>query len=149
MTFEHHCPVPHDVHPAFRLVSADDWRAMLRTRANVLVTGPEDALEAFVRAARTELCEPIRSMMCGQALSLDSASTLILRDVHQLDDVGQRTLREWVNRPEHAATQVVSVTSVPLFASARTNRFDRDLYYCLNTIYLEVGPTDREHPYLT
>jgi sigma-54-interacting transcriptional regulator len=110
-----------------------------------VVTGPEDALEAFVRTARSELREPIRSMGCGQALSLDCVSTLIPREVHQLDDVGQRALRAWMNRPDHAATQIVSVTSIPLFALARANRFDRDLYYCLNTICLEMEPpTDRQ-----
>jgi hypothetical protein len=139
MTFDHRRPTPHDMHPGFCLAWPDDWRALVRTRANVLVSGPEDALEAFVGTARPELREPIRSMVCGQALSLECASTLILRDVHQLDDAGQRTLWAWVNRPEQAATQIVSVTSIPLFASAQANRFDRALYYCLNTIYLEIG----------
>ena len=51
--------------PSDAMVPPDDWRTLLRTRANVLVTGPQEALTAFVRAARSELIEPIRSVVCS------------------------------------------------------------------------------------
>ena len=41
--------------PGFRVDPPEDWRALLRTRAHVLVTGPRSALTAFARSARSEL----------------------------------------------------------------------------------------------
>jgi hypothetical protein len=142
MTADDRPLLPHDARRGFRLTSPDDWRALLRTRANVLVMGPEQALETFVRAAQSDLREPIRSTACGQTLSLEWARTLILRDVHQLDAAGQQALLAWLNRRENADTQIVSVTSVPLFASVQANRFDCGLYYRLNTVHFEVRPPD-------
>jgi len=137
MTSEHR-PLPHEPDLGFRLAWPDDWRALLRTRANVLVTGPSEALEAFVRAARSELEEPIRSAAPGSALRLDGARTLILRDLYQLDDAGQRQLWTWLDQQQNTDTQVVSLTPVSLASLVGASGFDRELYYRLNTIHLEV-----------
>jgi transcriptional regulator of acetoin/glycerol metabolism len=139
MTSDHRRPVPHHVGQGFRLVWPDDWRALMRTRANVLMTGPAEALEAFVNAARADLQTPIRSTASGPALSLESARTLILRDVHQLDEAGQRRLLAWLNEPHNTDTQIVSLTPIPLIPLVEAKRFDRELYYRLNTIHLEAA----------
>lgn len=123
--------------PSFRLVASDDWRALLRTRANVLVTGPQEAVTAFAYAARSEMREPIRSVTSSAPLFLDG-NTLILPEIDALDDAGQQRLIRWMDEPRNAATQIISLTSTPLFSLVRTNRFDPDLYYRLNVIYLEI-----------
>jgi hypothetical protein len=115
-----------------------DWRAFLRTRANILVTGPNAALRAFVRAARPEFRAPIRLVVGGRTVVLHTASTLILRNVDRLNRAAQRMLLAWMNEPEHADTQIVSTASAPLFPLVEADGFDRDLYYRLNTIWLEV-----------
>jgi DNA-binding NtrC family response regulator len=139
MTSSDRRPLPHHRDQGFRLTLPDDWRALLRTRANVLLTGSEKALEAFLSAAESEFHEPIVSISSGQALSLDKPSTLILRDVHKLDYASQRRLMAWGNESKGADTQIVSLTPVALHPLVNAGSFDRDLFYWLNTIRLEVA----------
>jgi hypothetical protein len=121
----------------FRLLPPADWRVLVRTRANVLVTGPENALTAFAQAARPELGEPIGSVACCAPL-FPEGHTLILEDVHALDDIGQQRLMLWMDEPRNADMQIIALSSVPLFSMVMTNRFDADLFYRLNTIHLEI-----------
>jgi hypothetical protein len=122
----------------FRLASPADWRALVMTRANVLVIGPDDALGAFLTAARPALREPSSSLVSGAPVSPERVRTLILTDVHTMDADGQRALLAWLNDPPNADTQVVSLASVPLFSLVQAGTFDRELYYRLNTICLEI-----------
>jgi len=140
MTSDHDSPVPLDPRPGFRLASPDDWLGLVRTRANVLITGPEDALAAFLTTAAAEWREPIGWVVCGQALPVERLRTMILQDLQRLDDAGQQALWAWMNQPQNADTQVVSVTYTPLFDLVQANCFDRALYYRLNTIHLKAEP---------
>jgi hypothetical protein len=122
----------------FCLARQDDWRAFVQTRANILVTGPDAAVKAFVRAARPVFRAPIQSVGRGRTLELTTAKTLILHDVDSLNRAAQQMLLEWLNEPEHGATQIVSTASAPLFPLVQADRFDCDLYYRLNTVWLEA-----------
>ena len=112
----------------------DNWRALLRTRTNTLISGPADALDAFVDAARPELQEPILVVRCDQRIGLTPASTVVLRNVHLLDAGAQASLVSWMVEPVNRRTQIVSVTPIPLLPG----EFDRNLYYRLNTLYFTV-----------
>jgi sigma54-dependent transcription regulator len=127
----------HQIGLGFRLVPLENWRAQMRTGANVLVTGPGEALRAFIQAARSEMREPIRSVAGSSALFLD-ARTLIFTEADALDAGGQRRLTRWMNEPRNAQTQIISLTSVDLLALVEAGRFDADLFYRLNTIHLKV-----------
>ena len=122
----------------------DGWTSLIGTRANVLVTGTADALTAFVSAARPAMREPVRStahsalMQPEPARPILPARTLILTDVNALDEAGQQWLMKWLNDGSDADTQVISLTSVPLFALVESKRFDATLYYRLNTIHLKI-----------
>jgi hypothetical protein len=122
----------------FCLSRQDDWRAFVQTRANILVTGPDAAVNAFVRAARPSFRPPVRSVGRGRTLELKAAKTLILHDVDRLNRAAQQMLLEWLNEPEQGATQIVSTASAPLFPLVQSDRFDCDLYYRLNTVWLEA-----------
>jgi Sigma-54 interaction domain len=122
----------------FRLVPPTDWRVILRTRANVLVTGPKDALAVFVQTARSEMRDQIRTSGPGLPPFLDGARTLILNDVDALPATDQQRLRVWFDERQNADVQVISVTSQPLFELVNANVFDAQLYYRLNTIVLEI-----------
>ena len=126
-------------------LTPDGWTSLIGTRANVLVTGAADALTAFVGTARPAMREPVRwtshaaFMHPEPALPpMVPARTLILSDVNTLDDAGQQWLMQWLNEGNDADTQVISLTSVPLFALVESKRFDATLYYRLNTIHLKI-----------
>jgi hypothetical protein len=122
---------------SFRVEPPEDWRALLRTRAHMLVTGSRSALNAFARAARSELSEPIASISGATPLFLEGARTLILTEVNALDGAGQQRLLAWLNESRNADTQILSLTTARVFSFV-TNGFDANLYYRLNTIYLEL-----------
>jgi hypothetical protein len=127
----------HQIGLKFRLVPLENWRAHMRTRANVLVTGPAPALSAFIETARPEMREPIASVAGSTPLFVDGR-TLILTEIDALDAPGQRRLMQWVNEPRNLHTQVISLTSVSLFGLVEASRFDSDLFYRLNTIHLKI-----------
>ncbi|HEY1912220.1 MAG TPA: sigma 54-interacting transcriptional regulator [Vicinamibacterales bacterium] len=127
----------HQLSTGFRLAPLDDWRKLLRTRLNVMVSGPDTALAAFAGAARSELCEPVRIVSCSSPLFFEGR-TLLLTDVEMLDEAGQNRLLRWINEPRNVDTQVIALSSDPLFAKVCAQRFNADLYYRLNTILIEV-----------
>ena len=116
----------------------EGWTSLIGTRANVLVTGPAEALTAFVRDARPAMREPVRWAANTTLLQSEPGHTLILTDVNALDDAGQQWLMQQLNEPDGADTQVISLSSVPLYSLVETNRFDAALYYRLNTIHLKI-----------
>jgi hypothetical protein len=124
---------------------SDDWQAFLQTRANLLVTGRDAALRAFLRVARPLLLAPIRSVAGDQPLALGPTNTLIVRHIDRLSHAAQARLLAWLNRPEQSGTQIVSTSSAPLFQLVRAGGFDHDLYYRLNTILLKF----QELPYVS
>ena len=125
--------------PHFRLVPPTDWRSLLRTGANALISGPQEALTAFAQAARSEMQEPIRSVANALPLRVDDAGTLILTEVDALDEAQQQWLLWWMNEPQNRTTQILSLTSTSLFSLVGAKKFDITLYYRLNTIFLELS----------
>jgi hypothetical protein len=130
----------HQLSTGFRLTPLDDWRKLLRTRLNVMVTGPDAALTAFAGAARSELREPVRTVSCASPLFLEGR-TLLLTDVEMLDEAGQQRLLRWMSETRNADTQVVALSSGQLFQKVCAHRFSADLYYRLNTILVELHDT--------
>ena len=103
-----------------------------------MIAGPKSALDAFLEAARPELREPVKSAGGTLPPLLDGMRTLILTDVDRLDAAEQGRLRRWFEERRNADVQVISLTSMPLFSLVSENAFDTELYYRLNTIFLEV-----------
>ena len=110
--------------PRFRLVPLEDWRAHLRTRSNLLVTGPRDAFSAFMQLARSEMLEPIVSVAASAPLR-DGARTIILTDVDTLDVAEQRRLTQWINQPRNSRAQIISLTLVSLLLAGGSGPFRR------------------------
>ena len=125
--------------PVFRVTPPADWRMLLRKRTNVLVTGPDTALGAFVRMAQSEMREPILSCSGARLPAMDGdIKTLIIADVSTMSGANQKRLREWLEQQPERDRQVIALTSVPLFALVTSKAFDASLYYRLNTILLEL-----------
>jgi hypothetical protein len=118
--------------------SHKDWRALLRTRANVLVTGPHDVIDEFAETCAEELRQPVIIVSAAEPLALRWSSTLVITNLHLLDRPSQRMLNAWIRDPENSDTQIISLTSERLLPLVDEGSFDRDLFYRLNTIHLEL-----------
>ena len=112
-----------------------------RTRANLLVVGPEAMVMdvvcwviADVPASIVTPCDGGRIRLPERALP---HSTLVLRDIDQLDVEGQASLFAWLEKTG-GDQQVVSTASELLPSLVNEGSFDRGLYYRLNTIYIRL-----------
>ncbi len=122
----------------FRLSWPADWRALISTRANVLLTGPDRATIAFVKAVAPDLRTPTSAVPCDRLLPLDSAATMILHKIESLAMTEQQRLLVWLNDDPDRPTQLISIAGVPMYQMVEENRFLRPLFYRLNTIHIEV-----------
>ena len=129
---------------SFRTSTSRDWRALVETRANVLVQGRRTAIDQFLDAIRSSLRQPVASVECGPAMSLDHAPTVILANADRLGEAEQRALHAWVTDQKNADAQLITLSSVTLFGLVKANAFDRDLYYRLNTILVPLDACDPE-----
>lgn len=119
-----------------------DWRALMRTGANVLVTLPRDLFEPFALSCRGAFREPVSCIRAGNPFRLDAVKTLLIVDIHLLAGDDQQTLAAWMSDAANADTQVIALTTESLFRRALGGQFDRDLYYRLNTIHLDLIDLD-------
>jgi len=126
--------------PGFRVCPPGSWATLLETHRNVLVTGPQRATEAFVRAAVARLRPPVHHVECESGLSLTPGpATLILRNVEALSDAHQQALTRWLDEEPNRGTQILSLSSAPLYTLVTAGLFGNALYYRLNVIHLQVA----------
>ena len=119
-----------------------DWRALLRTRANVLVTGPRHLLEAFGGACHDDLRQPVGCISTATPLRFHPSASLVIIDVHLFDAGAQAALAAWMSDAQNVDTQIISLSPEHLFGRVRAGQFDADLYYRLNTIHLRLTDSD-------
>jgi hypothetical protein len=112
-------------------------------RVNLLVTGPDDLTNVFVKSLRSYIRNPVVVLRGGESFALPSApvGTLFLADVGALTGDEQLRLHEWLEeRP--GETQVISMSATALMPMVAAGSFLEGLYYRLNTIYIDVTDCD-------
>jgi hypothetical protein len=112
-------------------------------RVNLLVTGPDDLTNVFVKSLRSHIRNPVVVLRGGESFALPSApvGTLFLGDVGALTSEEQLRLHEWLEqRPRE--TQVISTSATALMPMVAAGSFLEGLYYRLNTIYIDVTACD-------
>jgi len=118
-----------------------DWNILKTTRANVLVVGPNEPVEQFLAGLLPHLD---RAVVCGTGdvdgltSSTDGGATVVIRDVDGLSASQQQRLSCWLEHDLARPTCVVSTTSVPLFELVEAGLFLDELYYRLNTVFLDL-----------
>lgn len=123
-----------------------DWRSLLRTGANVLVTAPGDMFDAFGQSSRGTFKLPVACVRGIGPIWLQPLKTLIIVDLHLLGADQQRSLMDWIADPANADTQIISFSPTPLFRLVQDRLFDPDLFYHLNTIHLDLlSPDDDDY----
>ena len=124
------------------------WRMTARLpRVNLLVVGPDHAVEEMLASVRTEqtgvsgdgpgvtIWRPGKPFVLPQA---ESISMMILRDVDTLVHADQHKLVDWLGQAS-GRVQVVSTASASLMPLVDAGVFLQTLYYRLNTVYLDLS----------
>ena len=120
------------------LRAGEVWLILAHPRPNTLLIGSPRALARVLEALRGKLVRPIVEHDCAQGFCLPAeAGTLVLRNVHLLDETGQHALNHWLAGPGRTV-QVITVLTAALFPFVERGRFFEDLYYRLNTLLLSI-----------
>ena len=108
-------------------------------RANLLVTGPDEALARFVDAVLPNVRQPVVRWAGHGPLppSVEECGTVIVENVGTLAPDDQRRLFDWLT-VTHGKTQIVSTTADGLLSLVKTGIFLEELYYRLNTVYIDL-----------
>lgn len=124
----------------FAADTAEEWRAVYLRHVNVLLEGPETAIEAVLQRLLPHLREPLVSIQPRVAFSLPDIDigTLILNDVTRLTMQQQAELLEWLNAAS-PSPQLISTSRQPVFPRIERGLFAEALYYRLNVIRMPVG----------
>jgi transcriptional regulator of acetoin/glycerol metabolism len=121
-----------------------EWHLLQKTQPNVLVIGPDAAIEEALHALVGVSREPVTACRAASPLVLPNPATtgaLILRDVDTLTPNGQRRLMEWLEAA-CGATQVLATSTGAVWPLVKAGLFLEALYYRLNVIYIDL--TDGE-----
>lgn len=113
-------------------------------RANVLVVGPEQAVSNALALIIIDVDRALVLDRTAERLRLPIAHrppTIIIRNVDALTDDEQIELLDWM-RVNHDHSRVISTASRPLFGMLDARTFNSALYYCLNTVYVDLTPND-------
>src|SRR5262252_9881521 len=70
----------------------EDWRALLRTGANMLIIGPRPILDAFLAAAADYLHGPVHLVTPADVIPADCSGTLVMYDASSVTEGQQEAL---------------------------------------------------------
>jgi len=103
----------------------------------MLVIGPRCALDAFLHVAGGELCEPVHLVRPSEKIPNNQLGTLVLIDAARLDAQQRADLSDLFCDVTRARPQVLSLSESSLWQDDEPS-LPLDLYYRLNTIFLEL-----------
>src|SRR5436305_8571065 len=106
---------------SFRVRGAENWRALLRTGANMLIVGPRCALNAFVAAAADDMPTPVRVLTRAEHLPTDPRGTLIVSDASSLDARQHEEILRWLDAPVSPRPQLITLSEMHLWSAERSS----------------------------
>lgn len=118
----------------------DDWLLLREAHLNVVIEGEESRVAETIVALTPHLLTKVQSWVPGSMLALPEGTqgTLILPNVERLTANDQARLLEWLRSSQPRRVQVVSTTSANLYRLVCDAVFNRDLYYYLNTLRIDL-----------
>lgn len=119
-------------------LAEEDWRVLAMSRANILLVGPEPLTSQVVDALRPGFGEPIARWLRDEGGGPPCpCATLLLTNADQLTLPDQQRVDEFL-LAGGSRSQVVTISSAPLFPLVEQGRFLARLYYRLNVVYLAL-----------
>ncbi|SRR5258706_4542958 len=120
-------------------LTSEDARVFAAWHPNVVLVGTSETTEAVLAALTPYLKTPVLKLQNSRSLPTVPQGTVILRELETLDSLEQNQLLQWLDGTG-VETQVVSLTSVPLYPRVEQGTFLVALYYRLNIVHLEPLP---------
>lgn len=118
-----------------------DWDLARLTKANLLLVGPDQTVTNLVFAIWSILDGPIVVRRRNERLLLppaaDYVGTLVLHGIDTLTLQEQADLYDWLSA-RRGRTRVVSTAPAPMLTMINASLFSGELYYRLNTIWMDV-----------
>ncbi|MGH6689100.1 MAG: PEGA domain-containing protein [Gammaproteobacteria bacterium] len=116
-----------------------DWEAAVAGRLPMLLTGPGRTTDDWIHHMQPRLPLPVIEIACDAGVkttALDDAGTVVLHDVEHLRPLDQHRLLRWFEETPRRA-QIISTSSCALYPLVGAGRFSENLYYRLNSVYLD------------
>jgi transcriptional regulator of acetoin/glycerol metabolism len=106
----------------------------------VLLCGASSSIDDVLSDLRPHLSRPIHSWPTGtESLPHLSTGTLLLEQVGRCSHEQQQSLLKWLADSSGRSVQIVSTTDQSLFDRVQRGLFLTELYYHLNTVYLDLS----------
>jgi hypothetical protein len=120
------------------------FRLVLHNRPHTLLTGPAAAVDLTLAALMPLLEPPVCGWTPGEPLPPPAhIGTLVCRDVDRSTPDEQMALAIWLSQAALDRPQVISTTTVALWRLVTEGLFLDTLYYCLNSVLIDVGESKR------
>ena len=135
-------PQPRSNRPELQAKKAD-WDLARVTKANLLLVGSEQTVSNLVFAMWSIFDGPIVVRGPRERLQLspaaDPVGTLVLYGIDTLSVEEQVALNQWLGA-RSGRTRVISTSSISLLPLVQSCAFSDELYYRLNTIWVDLRP---------
>jgi hypothetical protein len=114
-----------------------NWRLLAHTHPNVHIRAAAPLAMTLITALALGLRQPVHVQTAWDRAVAPTNGTLVLYGVDALDRREQQQLFAWLDAT-HAAVQLVSVSTEPIFPLVERGLFLDSLYYRLNTILVDA-----------
>jgi hypothetical protein len=112
----------------------------VNARVNALLVLGRTIRDEVVSTLAPLLQEPVGAVEGWPSDGLPMKGTLIVRAIQNLTMQQQRAMLAWF-RDTRRRVQMISLTAAPLFPRVLSGDFLADLYFHLNTVYVQLDET--------
>lgn len=126
--------------PPLDAVDSLDWQVIVNERPNVLLRGSDAVCDAAVSALWPVLRRPVHRWLAELERPLPRLDdgTLVVDHLAACLPAQQTALLDWLDATD-ARVQIVSTAEQPLLTLVAHGFFLPELYYRVNTIYLDLS----------
>jgi hypothetical protein len=118
-------------------LSSIEGRAVVNARVNALLVLGRTIRDEVVSTLAPLLQAPARAVDGWPSDGLPMKGTLVVRAIQNLTMQQQRAMLAWF-RDTRKRVQMISLTAVPLFPRVLSGDFLGELYYHVNTVYVQL-----------
>jgi Sigma-54 interaction domain len=124
-----------------------DWAAIMVAKPNVLICGESMFIDSFLTVLSSHCAPPLRRIADSAALAALShidEGTVVLENADRYIVPDQKRVLDWIAHTG-GGIQVITTTGNPLFDLVEQGQFLDALFYCINTVYLDLSCPAESH----